>query len=263
MDRRHHRVVGRGDRPAVDRRADRVRRTALPRPVLDRRLRRLRRRTVGRGVRHPVPARTAGRRRRRGAARFDLRSAGGAHERDQPGDRHARLGNHHRADAVHQPQLHRRGAGHSGREPRPVRLRHRIDQSPGPLRDLRVGHGDAGGRGGRQRATWPQRPPTDRRPNQRTGGGGAGDRRDGGQALRVLAGVGDRGVGRHRPGVPAQFHQLSVVQQLHLDHLRRPGAGRRRRPAAGRVRRIHDGHGGDQPGDPRVDVARASDGGCS
>ena len=58
---------------------------------------------------------------------------------DQPGDRHARPGNDDRADAVQEPQLHRRGAGHPGRQPRPVRLRHRLDQPPGPLRDLRVG----------------------------------------------------------------------------------------------------------------------------
>ena len=78
VDRRHHRLVGGGDRPPVDRGADRVRRATLPRPVLDRRLRRLRRRAVGRGVRHPVPPRTAGRRRRRRATRCDLRPPGGA-----------------------------------------------------------------------------------------------------------------------------------------------------------------------------------------
>ena len=61
-------------------------------------------------------------------------------------------------------------------------------------------------------------------------------------------------LGRHRPGVPAQLHQLPVVQQLHVDHLRRPGTARRGRPAARRVRRFHDGHGGDQPGDPRDDL---------
>ena len=94
---------------------------------------------LGRGVRHPVPARAAGRRRGRRAARRDLRPAGGANPRDQPGDRHARPGNHDRADAVQEPRLHRRRAGHAGREPRPVRLRHRIDQPPGPLRDLRAG----------------------------------------------------------------------------------------------------------------------------
>ena len=254
VDRRHHRLVGGGDRPPVDRRADRIRRTALPRPVLDRRLRRLRRGAVGRGVRHPVPPRTAGRRRRRRATRCDLRPAGGANQGDQPGDRHPRPGIHDRADAVQEPQLHRRRPGHPGREPRPVRLRHRVDQPPGPLRDLRVGHGDAGRRRRRQRATWAQRPSTDRRPDQRTGGGGAGDQRDGRQALRLLAGVGHRRLGRHRPGVPAQFDQLPVLQQLHVDHLRRSGTARRGRPAARRVRRFHDGHGGDQPGGPRDDL---------
>ena len=78
VDRRHHRLVGGGDRPPVDRRADRIRGTTLPRPVLDCRIRRLRRGAVGRGVRHPIPPRTAGRRRRRRATRCDLRPAGGA-----------------------------------------------------------------------------------------------------------------------------------------------------------------------------------------
>ena len=202
----------------------------------------------------PFLARTAGRRRRRRATRCDLRPAGGANQGDQPGDRHPRLGIHDRADAVQEPQLHRRRPGHPGREPRPVRLRHRVDQPPGPLRDLRVGHDDAGRRGRRQRATWPQRPPADRRPDQRTGCGGPGHRRDGRQALRLLAGVRHRRPGRHRPGVPAQFDQLPVLQQLHVDHLRRSGTARRGRPAARRVRRFHDGHGGDQPGGPRDDL---------
>ena len=120
-------------------RADRLRRPALARPVLDRRLRRVRRRSSGRRVRHPVPARAARRRRRRRAARPDLRPAGGPNQRDQPGDRHARPRHHDRADAVQEPQLHRRRPGHPGRQPRPVRLRHRIDQPPRALRDLRAG----------------------------------------------------------------------------------------------------------------------------
>ena len=151
MDRCHHRLVGGGHCLVVDRGAHRLRRTALPRAVLDRRLRRVRRRPSGRRVRHPVPPRPARRCRRRGAARVDLRSPRRSHQGHQPGDRHARPGHHDRADAVQEPQLHRRRAGHTGRQPRPVRLRHRVDQPPRALRDLRLGDGDA--RGGRRSPT--------------------------------------------------------------------------------------------------------------
>ena len=68
---------------------------------------------------------------------------GGPNARDQPRHRHARPRLDHRADVVPQPGVHRRGPGHPGRQPRPVRLRHRLDQPPGALRHLRAGDGGA------------------------------------------------------------------------------------------------------------------------
>ena len=96
--------------------------------------------------------------------------------------------------------------------------------------------------GRRQRASRAQRSPPDRRADERTRRGSARHQRDGRQAVRVLVRLGDRRARRHRAGVPAELDQLRVVQQLHVDHLRRSGAARRRRPVARRGRRLDPRH---------------------
>ena len=153
-------------------------------------------------------------------------------------------------------RLHRRRAGHPGGQPEAVRHRHRVDQVPGALRHLHAGDGAADRRRRGQRAPRAQRPAPDRGADQRARRCRARHQCDGRQAVRLLLRFGDRRARRRRPGVPAHLDQLPVVQQLHLDHLRRPGAARRRRPVARRVLRVDAGHGGRQPGDAGDDVGR-------
>ena len=256
MDRRPHRHDGRFDRAAVDCAADRLRGPALAGAVHHRGVRRVRVRTPRCGVRHPVPAGAGDRRRRRRAAGIHLRLAGSANAWHQPGNCHVGTRHHHRADAVPQPSIHRRRAGHAGRQPRAVRPRHRLHSLPGALRHVRAGNGAAGGVGGVERASWAQRAAPARHSNQRAGRYGARHRRAQGEAVRILAELRNSGAGRDRAGIPADLGQLYLVHQPHLDPVRGSGHRGGCRSPARCVRGCHHGHRSLQPGSARIDVGR-------
>lgn len=126
--------------------------------------------------------------------RAAVRPPGHSHPWRQPRDHHPGAGHHAGGHGLpeHEPGHHPRQRRHRGRQADPLRPGHLRRRSPAavrgpgarPLRPRRPRS--------RQRTPQPHRPSPHRGPRQRTGGGGAGDRRARDEAVRLRPVGGDR-----------------------------------------------------------------------